>query len=48
MLPLLVSCVAATAIARWLEPRSIYMQELSRSGVAWELTIDGRTVIRDE
>jgi CIC family chloride channel protein len=48
ILPLLVSCVAATAVARWLEPRSIYMQELSRSGVAWELTIDGRTVIRDE
>lgn len=42
VLPLLVASCSATAVARWIEPLSIYMQELRPSGQVWEVTVEGR------
>lgn len=47
VLPLLVASSAAAAVARWCDPLSIYMQELRSGGVTWEVTIDGRQIVRD-
>jgi len=47
-LPLLVATSAATAVARWCEPTSIYMQELSPRGLAWEITLEGRRLRAEE
>lgn len=46
VLPLLVAVSAATAIARALRPNSLYMDELARRGVRWEVTLAGRSVER--
>ena len=46
VLPLLVATSAATAVARWLLPTSIYMHELSSRGLSWEMTVDGRAIDR--
>jgi CIC family chloride channel protein len=43
-LPLLVATSAATAVARFLLPESIYMHELAQRGLSWETTVDGRVV----
>lgn len=48
VLPLLVASATATAVARHLEPLSIYMQELRESGLYWEMTLDGRRIVRTE
>lgn len=48
VLPLLVATSVATALARKIEPVSIYMQELSRRGLRWEITLGGRQVERRE
>ena len=48
VLPLLIATSAATAVARKLQPSSIYMQELERRGVRWEVTLSGREVVRDD
>ena len=47
VLPLLLATVIATWMARIRGGESIYETELRRRGVAWELTLDGRTV-KDE
>jgi len=46
VLPLLIATSAATAVARKLHPSSIYMEELERRGVRWEVTLSGREVQR--
>jgi CIC family chloride channel protein len=42
VLPLLIATSVATALSRWLRRDSIYSAELSRRGVRWELTHEGR------
>ena len=42
VLPLLVSCPIAAAIARRLYIDSVYTAELTRRGLRWRLTLDGR------
>jgi CIC family chloride channel protein len=42
VLPLLIATSVATALSRWLRRDSIYVAELSRRGVRWELTHEGR------
>jgi chloride channel protein, CIC family len=45
LLPLLVACAIAAALARRLHVDSVYTAELSRRGVRWRLTLDGRREI---
>jgi CIC family chloride channel protein len=47
VLPLLVATALATALSRFLSKDSIYIAELRRRGVAWELTLEGRQVTND-
>ncbi|MCA9674525.1 MAG: chloride channel protein [Kofleriaceae bacterium] len=42
VLPLLLATGAATTVARWLRPDSIYDSELRRRGFGWEVTLEGR------
>ncbi|HEY0253767.1 MAG TPA: chloride channel protein [Kofleriaceae bacterium] len=42
ILPLLVSCALAAGVARYLYIDSVYTVELTRRGVRWRLTLDGR------
>ena len=42
VLPLLITTVLATAVARRLRPDSIYTEELRRRGIAWEGTLAQR------
>jgi len=46
VLPLLLATVVATAVSRGLGSRSVYDAELSRRGIGWEVTLEGRTVTR--
>ncbi|MGE0363323.1 MAG: chloride channel protein [Vicinamibacterales bacterium] len=46
VLPLLLATVVATVTSRGLGSRSVYDAELSRRGVGWDLTLEGRTVTR--
>jgi CIC family chloride channel protein len=48
MLPLLVATVLAAAWARRLYVDSVYTAELSRRGLRWRLTLDGRRVIENQ
>ncbi len=45
VLPLLSACAVASAFARRLYVDSIYTAELTRRGVRWRLTLDGRRVV---
>jgi CIC family chloride channel protein len=45
-LPLLIATGLATGIARILNPRSIYTEELARRGVGWQVTLQGRQLER--
>ncbi|MEZ4362153.1 MAG: chloride channel protein [Kofleriaceae bacterium] len=45
-LPLVVAVAIATIISRRLRPDSIYTAELRRRGIHWEVTMDGRKVVR--
>jgi CIC family chloride channel protein len=45
VLPLLVACGLAAALARRLYIDSVYTAELSRRGLRWRLTLDGRRVV---
>lgn len=47
VLPLLVACATSTALAARLRPDSVYVEELRRRGVSWEVTLDGRRVRPD-
>ena len=42
VLPLALCTAVATAASRAMRKESLYMQELSRRGVGWELTLEGR------
>jgi CIC family chloride channel protein len=46
VLPLLVATGVATLVSRRIRRTSIYMDELSRRGIAWRLTWSGREVRR--
>jgi len=48
MLPLLVACGIAAAWARRLYVDSVYTAELTRRGLRWRLTLDGRRVIENQ
>lgn len=45
VLPLLVACALSAVLARHLYIDSVYTAELSRRGLRWRLTLDGRRVI---
>jgi CIC family chloride channel protein len=47
VLPLLVATSAATAVARYLRPTSLYMDEVRRRGLRWEVTLGGRRILRE-
>jgi CIC family chloride channel protein len=46
VLPLLVAVSTSTAVARTLRRSSLYMEEVERRGVRWEVTLAGREVRR--
>lgn len=48
LLPLLVATAPAAAWARQLYVDSVYTAELSRRGLRWRLTLDGRRVIENQ
>jgi len=48
MLPLLIATALAAAWARRLYVDSVYTAELSRRGLRWRLTLDGRRVIESQ
>jgi chloride channel protein, CIC family len=48
VLPLLVATALAAAWARRLYVDSVYTAELSRRGLRWRLTLDGRRVIESQ
>ncbi len=47
VLPLLVGCALAATLARRLYVDTVYTAELTRRGVRWRLTLDGRRVIEN-
>ena len=48
LLPLLIAAALAAALARRLYVDSVYTAELSRRGLRWRLTLDGRRVIESQ
>jgi len=44
VLPLLLATAVATAVSRRLGSQSVYDAELSRKGLGWELTLEGRQI----
>lgn len=44
VLPLIVACATATLLAARIRPDSVYVEELRRRGLIWEVTFDGRQV----
>jgi CIC family chloride channel protein len=48
VLPLLVGCSLAAGVARRLYIDSVYTAELTRRGLRWRLTLDGRRVTEDQ
>jgi CIC family chloride channel protein len=48
VLPLLVACALAAGLARRLYIDSVYTAELTRRGLRWRLTLDGRRVIESQ
>jgi chloride channel protein, CIC family len=47
VIPLLLATATATLLSRALRPDSIYTAELTRRGLVWELTLEGRRVLVD-
>jgi CIC family chloride channel protein len=45
VLPLLAATAIAAGLAKRMSRDSVYMAELRRRGIGWELTLDGRRVI---
>jgi CIC family chloride channel protein len=45
VLPLALACAIAAGVARRLYVESVYSGELSRRGLRWRLTLDGRREI---
>jgi CIC family chloride channel protein len=48
VLPLLVACALAAGFARHLYIDSVYTAELTRRGLRWRLTLDGRRVVESQ
>ena len=48
VLPLLLACAIAAGLARRLYIDSVYTAELTRRGLRWRLTLDGRRIIADQ
>ena len=48
VLPLLVATVVATTLSRALGSESIYEAELRRKGIRWEVTLEGRKVLKGQ
>lgn len=48
VLPLLLACALAASFARRLYIDSVYTAELTRRGLRWRLTLDGRRVIENQ
>src|SRR5262249_2739889 len=48
VLPLLVACGLAAGLARRLYIDSVYTAELTRRGLRWRLTLDGRRVVESQ
>lgn len=48
VLPLLLACAIAAGLARKLYIDSVYTAELTRRGLRWRLTLDGRRIIADQ
>ncbi|HEX7700079.1 MAG TPA: chloride channel protein, partial [Kofleriaceae bacterium] len=48
VLPLLVACALAAGVARRLYIDSVYTAELTRRGLRWRLTLDGRRVLESQ
>jgi CIC family chloride channel protein len=48
VLPLLVACAIASGVARRLYIDSVYTAELTRRGLRWRLTLDGRRVLESQ
>ncbi|MBX3155373.1 MAG: chloride channel protein [Deltaproteobacteria bacterium] len=48
VVPLVLACACAAGIARRLYIDSVYTAELTRRGLRWRLTLDGRRVIQDQ
>jgi CIC family chloride channel protein len=46
VLPLVLATAVATLVSRQAGADSIYASELSRRGIRWELTLEGRRVVR--
>lgn len=46
VLPLLLATFTSTALSRSLGSESVYEAELRRKGLAWELTLEGRRLIK--
>jgi CIC family chloride channel protein len=45
-LPLMLATAVATLVSRWLGRESIYTAELRQRGVGWEMTMEGRRVLK--
>ncbi len=45
-LPLVLATAIATLLSRRIDRDSVYTAELSRKGIGWEVTLDGRRVVR--
>jgi len=45
-LPLMLATAVATLVSRWLGRESIYTAELRQRGVGWEMTMEGRRVVK--
>ncbi|MDB4957543.1 MAG: Chloride channel protein [Myxococcales bacterium] len=48
VLPLLIACAIAAGLARHLYIDSVYTAELTRRGIRWRLTLDGRRVAESQ
>lgn len=48
VLPLLLACAIAAGLARKLYIDSVYTAELTRRGLRWRLTLEGRRIIADQ
>ncbi len=48
VLPLLLACSVAAGLARGLYMDSVYTAELTRRGLRWRLTLDGRRIIANQ
>jgi chloride channel protein, CIC family len=46
VLPLLIATVVSTSVSRGLGTESVYEAELRRTGLGWELTLEGRQLTK--